>query len=886
MLSPTTTTTVAAIPTSSLTINSTSPFTVVSTPTDAITTADTTVLPSIVTSAASRATVINEETTTAAMSAVVTRDSIVACHSISSTTEQQQANEEYHFITAEALQDVMTVQKALNSTTDIQHHQQQLQQNSHHQHHQSSALSQLTATQHEEVAVINVVVPMDTTTDGSSNEALATMDTLAALNDGVVDLATHHHHHHTLSHSAGNSVEVDEHCPQFITVTVQAQDAAGQNYQVQYVDAEQLYQANATQTQLSYPFCPVHEYQTSQQTFYTTTSSFDSSAAAHQLNADGANLMPYLLPLEDGMLLNTSSEDIQNSPPTPNSSSNNTTNNLLSSSGCLANNSSNEQDNDDNSLENEHIHLMSGAGAVAGAVAAAANNKIASATIKWLSQNYETAEGVSLPRSTLYNHYMQHCNEHKIEPVNAASFGKLIRSVFTGLRTRRLGTRGNSKYHYYGIRIKPDSVLKQMPQEDSETVASAYIKNALDANTNNDTALDSSAVANNNSSHSINASNRPFSKKLHLKPEAYETCVQFLGDGAGAIPQFPSLEWDHSFPSELTAEDVELFCFKYKEHCEKFLDAIVNLQFATIEYLWREFWSIDLPSNENYLSKSKLQLLCLSTAVQNFVREIDYQFFQNMVDVIIPDVLRSIPNALTQAIRTFAKSMELWLCESMLGIPEQMLQIKTAAVAAFCQTLRRYTSLNHLAQAARAVLQNNAQNSQMVGDLSRVDFKQVQEQAAWVCQCEAEVVQHFENGFKLALQQKSSLEQWASWLQMVVDAVLEEHRGKPSYAKAARQFLLKWSFYSSMVIRDLTLRSAPSFGSFHLIRLLYDEYMFYLIEHKIAEAQSKTTIEIICDRTPRKDIDFELDYQFELIPSDPMVVVSSDEPDLKRMKQE
>lgn len=41
---------------------------------------------------------------------------------------------------------------------------------------------------------------------------------------------------------------------------------------------------------------------------------------------------------------------------------------------------------------------------------------------------------------------------------------------------------------------------------------------------------------------------------------------------------------------------------------------------------------------------------------------------------------------------------------------------------------------------------------------------------------------------------------------------------------------------SSMIIRDLTLRSAASFGSFHLIRLLYDEYMFYLVEHKVAKA--------------------------------------------------
>ena len=37
-----------------------------------------------------------------------------------------------------------------------------------------------------------------------------------------------------------------------------------------------------------------------------------------------------------------------------------------------------------------------------------------------------------------------------------------------------------------------------------------------------------------------------------------------------------------------------------------------------------------------------------------------------------------------------------------------------------------------------------------------------------------------------------------------------------------------------MVIRDLTLRSAASFGSFHLIRLLFDEYMYYLVEQKVA----------------------------------------------------
>ena len=61
------------------------------------------------------------------------------------------------------------------------------------------------------------------------------------------------------------------------------------------------------------------------------------------------------------------------------------------------------------------------------------------------------------------------------DPVNAASFGKLIRSVFLGLRTRRIGTRGNSKYHYYGIRVKPTSALNQFDTESPQSQGPYYI---------------------------------------------------------------------------------------------------------------------------------------------------------------------------------------------------------------------------------------------------------------------------------------------------------------------------------------------------------------------------------------------------------------------------
>lgn len=134
-----------------------------------------------------------------------------------------------------------------------------------------------------------------------------------------------------------------------------------------------------------------------------------------------------------------------------------------------------------------------------------------------------------MPRSTLYNHYMRHCNEHKLDAVNAASFGKLIRSVFTGLRTRRLGTRGNSKYHYYGIRIKPGSALNNA-MDDSKPMNASHMNN------------------NNNNSHSHNQNtmggaghgggggvggmghggsiNHRGSKKGLMKNEIPESCTQ------------------------------------------------------------------------------------------------------------------------------------------------------------------------------------------------------------------------------------------------------------------------------------------------------------------------------------------------------------------------
>ncbi|XP_031634493.1 DNA-binding protein RFX2 isoform X1 [Contarinia nasturtii] len=631
-----------------------------------------------------------------------------------------------------------------------------------------------------------------------------------------------------------DAAEIAESKPQFITVNVsQQENVTGHGTYVEYVDSGLYATSTQSQTQMAYPVY-VNEYTSStQQQYYAANESF-SGTGTHQNET-------YIVPVEESLISNQSRESPQ----------------AISADVAYVHNQ--QTSTTPTTSESDCAPNIAHA------------TRVSPATVSWLMDNYETAEGVSLPRSTLYNHYMRHCNEHKLDAVNAASFGKLIRSVFTGLRTRRLGTRGNSKYHYYGIRVKPGSNLE----------------------TTND---DKTQAPNNSQAHQHtitpqSASNTVVkSRKSASRAESYEACSQFLGDGNRAIPLFPTIDFENDMPEDITLEDVDTLRSIYREHCEAFLDAILNLEFSTIESLWREFWraqdnnNVDECEEEKYLSKYKLYNLLQCKAVQEFIKEIDYGFYQNMVDVLIPDVLRPIPSALTQAIRNFSKNLETWMTSAMTGCPQKIVQIKLSAVSAFSQTLRRYTSLNHLAQAARAVLQNSTQITQMLSDLNRVDFHNVQEQAAWVCECDASTVQRLENEFKAALQQQNSLEQWASWLRLVVDSALKEFEGRPTFSKAARQFLLKWSFYSSMVIRDLTLRSAASFGSFHLIRLLYDEYMFFIVEHKVAEANRTTPIEVMgkTDRTRNTTPDNNIDSLLETTYGDDEI---KNENNPKRMRQ-
>ncbi|UMM15822.1 hypothetical protein L5515_013092 [Caenorhabditis briggsae] len=542
------------------------------------------------------------------------------------------------------------------------------------------------------------------------------------------------------------------------------------------------------------------------------------------------------------------------------------------------------------------------------------NQRASPATIGWLFENYEIAEGSSLPRCQLYDHYRKHCEEHRMDPVNAASFGKLIRSVFQNLKTRRLGTRGNSKYHYYGIKMKDNSPLHLAPNTiHPECFVPPLQQMGVQRNGGNlggggggdvyvDTINQVAAVK----YVDMNGGHRKRSKRGHsstsssddrdsaspaLGVPTHQTIVnrtnelgvsippQQIGFQPNATPAVPYIFTDQDrkgmgkaqMPNVQFTDKAGLLSTisfrklglneghitklieEYDRMCYDVLAMVKSLEFSKIEEMWSSFWSGGCG-----IKHDVLMALCTLDKIQDHIIEVDLNLYQTMVDVLIPNVLLSELSAgMTQSCRTFGKNIDVYLRKALISgnLNETFIKKKIQAIKYMQQGLKRYTSLNHLAHAARGVLQKDELCQQMYQDYIKVDIMAVHQQAGWICNCDSVMVQHVNNAFKENLQKMKPMSVWAEWLESIVDQVLAKYHDKPSnmVSNVGKQFLLNWSFYTSMIIRELTLRSATSFGSFTLIRLLADDYMYHLIATKIARASNQPLITVT-----RQDKDWPL----------------------------
>ncbi|XP_029318659.1 LOW QUALITY PROTEIN: DNA-binding protein RFX6 [Cottoperca gobio] len=414
-------------------------------------------------------------------------------------------------------------------------------------------------------------------------------------------------------------------------------------------------------------------------------------------------------------------------------------------------------------------------------------------TLQWLEENYIVCEGVCLPRCILYAHYLDFCRKEKLEPACAATFGKTIRQKFPLLTTRRLGTRGHSKYHYYGIGIK----------ESSAYYHSVYSGKGL-------TRFSGSKLKNEGG----------FTRKYSLSSKT-----------GTLLPDFPNAQ-HLLLQGNIPREKVDTLIMMYKTHCQCILDNAINVNFEEIQNFLLHFWQ-GMPDHLLPLLENPVivDIFCVCDSI----------LYKVLTDVLIPATMQEMPESLLADIRNFAKHWELWLASSLENLPECLAAKKLPIARHFVSSLKRQTSFLHLAQIARPALFDQAVVTSMVLDIDNVDLSSISSQPLLSINAtgdqDPDIYSEYDSitvfqELKELLRKNATVESFIEWL----DSVVEHKVIKPgkqsgrSVKKRAQDFLLRWSFFGARVMHNLTLNNASSFGSFHLIRMLLDEYILLALE--------------------------------------------------------
>ncbi|KAI8784179.1 DNA-binding protein RFX6-like isoform X1 [Biomphalaria glabrata] len=416
-------------------------------------------------------------------------------------------------------------------------------------------------------------------------------------------------------------------------------------------------------------------------------------------------------------------------------------------------------------------------------------DKQLTATLKWLSENYELAEGVCLPRCVLYLHYLDFCKKQDFKPAGAATFGKLIRQKFKSITTRRLGTRGQSKYHYYGIGILESSVYYQ----------SVYTGKGL-------TRFSSIKIKTENS-------NRKYS----------------LSSKTGTLlPEFPNA---HKFklPSSDITEKMNTLLIMYRTHSQRILDSVITANFEEIQNLLVHFWQ-GFPEH--------LQSLLSYPVTCHVIAICDSILYSVLIDVLIPNTIQDMPENLLIDLRAFLKSLRHWLQNSFhIDTPEDIKQTKYQILQQFLRSMARQLAFIKMAQICRCQLSNIELTYKALCDLDQIDFDQICILSNFTVQ-DTSVVNNqlacrmFEE-LKSILQKQSQIESYTDWIDSLIDKCVlkgSEQNALEMFQQRASNFLLQWTLFGSLLMKELTLNNCQTFAFLHLLKLTLDEYVLLVIE--------------------------------------------------------
>ena len=466
-----------------------------------------------------------------------------------------------------------------------------------------------------------------------------------------------------------------------------------------------------------------------------------------------------------------------------------------------------------------------------------------------------------MPRSRVYSTYATRCAKDRVQPLNPASFGKLVRVIFPGITTRRLGVRGLSKYHYVDLALVDDPGDDDVPRN-SFVAAESHEQSApkpeqLDFNSIPRLAADTSALPADDQSYGspelrpqnlsyaesrvfVNYHTPGFSTPGLQTSPSYEQNLAFTMDdvlqpvSGNEVIDLPDI-YEYA-PPNTDIDAADALVALYRTHCTSLVDCI---RFCKEKQFFRLFTTF-----QGTLTVP-VQKLLVHRDIAPWIRECDWIMYQKMIQCVSHLTLQVVPPVVLKFLDTISRGLHSHIGKAFQGLPRHVLEAKLEPASIFAQLLYRMMRVNQTAHAAANVLEAVEFRNQMWTDwVTLVNPKRIMESELPNCGYE-ETYKILTRDIRILLQPLStdiSLEhgthyeeaaaESVAWTgsETVVDRIAGFLVNVPSRFPhaSARQIVNCISTLGSAAIRDITIGTGSSYNCWWLTKVFVDEMSMWL----------------------------------------------------------
>ncbi|KAK0662419.1 Protein sak1 [Lasiodiplodia hormozganensis] len=362
----------------------------------------------------------------------------------------------------------------------------------------------------------------------------------------------------------------------------------------------------------------------------------------------------------------------------------------------------------------------------------------------WLRQTCKHAK-TSVPRNRVYSQYADRCATERVQPLNPASFGKLVRVIFPGIATRRLGVRGESKYHYVDLALVDDPV----DGHEVERAGSAHSQDFshtrqgsthLSIDFNNmprlpaDTAVFPAQEQPTEPQQKSTETGRPSFGRAFAEPyvpgygsarqtsSTYEQQLKFPPPDQESFQENDSIELPniHDYvPPKTDIDAANALTALYRTHCTSLVDCI---RFCKEKQFFRLFTSF------HGTLTVPVQKLLAHPSMAIWIRECDWLMYQKMIRFVSRLTLQVTPPVVLNFLNNISRELHKHISKTFQGHPLHVLEARLEPATLFAQLLHRMLRANQAAHAAAALLMIDQNRNQMWMDwVTYVNPKRVME---------------------------------------------------------------------------------------------------------------------------------------------------------------